>query len=144
MPSATITYSTTLEAISCGECEIPFAIPVSLHKRLKETGARFYCPNGHHIRYSKTEADRLRDKLAQEEQWRKSAQARLTHERDQRMAAERSASAYKGRVTRLKNRAAAGVCPCCNRHFENVERHMNTKHPDFRESPEPASANASG
>ena len=96
MPSTLITYSTTLEAISCGECEIPFAIPVSLHKRLKETGAKFYCPNGHHICYLKTEASLLRAKLAQEKRWRESAQVRLTHERDQRMAAERSASAYKG------------------------------------------------
>lgn len=44
---------------------------------------------------------------------------------------EASRNAYKGQVTRLKNRAAAGMCPCCNRHFTNLERHMGTKHPDF-------------
>lgn len=46
--------------------------------------------------------------------------------------AERQASARKGQVTRLKNRAAAGVCPCCTRSFENLRRHMTTKHPTFK------------
>jgi len=28
----------------------------------------------------------------------------------------------------IKKRIHAGVCPHCNRHFQNVERHMKTKH----------------
>lgn len=32
----------------------------------------------------------------------------------------------------MKNRVANGVCPCCNRHFENLERHMKGQHPDFQ------------
>lgn len=31
----------------------------------------------------------------------------------------------------LRNRAAAGVCPCCNRTFEQLGRHMTTKHPEY-------------
>tara|TARA_Y100000310_G_scaffold338946_1_gene430083 strand:- start:1163 stop:1354 length:192 start_codon:yes stop_codon:yes gene_type:complete len=52
---------------------------------------------------------------------------------DERDAAEKTASTYKGQVTKLKNRAKAGVCPCCNRTFQNLSRHMETKHPDFGE-----------
>lgn len=43
--------------------------------------------------------------------------------------------AARGQVTRLKNRAAAGVCPCCNRTFHQLVRHMAAKHPDFAAEP---------
>jgi hypothetical protein len=33
-------------------------------------------------------------------------------------------------VTRLKNRAAAGLCTCCNRSFQNLRKHMEIKHPE--------------
>lgn len=132
-----LSYTTTLSVLTCGECSVPFAIPSNMHQRVKADGSQFFCPNGHMIRYSETENKRLQRQLANSRECLDWTQGQLTHERDQRQAAERSASAYKGRVTRLKNRAAAGVCPCCSRHFENVERHMNTKHPGFRESAEP-------
>lgn len=32
---------------------------------------------------------------------------------------------------------ACGVCPCCNRSFTNVRRHMTSQHPDYT-IPEPA------
>lgn len=40
-------------------------------------------------------------------------------------------NAYKGNVTKLKKRASAGLCPCCNRHFTNLQRHIASKHPDI-------------
>jgi hypothetical protein len=46
-------------------------------------------------------------------------------------AAEHSARAYKGQATRLRNRAKAGVCPCCKRTVSQLARHMASKHPDF-------------
>lgn len=49
---------------------------------------------------------------------------------DEAEAVKRSAAAYKGAATRLKNRAKAGVCPCCNRTFQNLARHMASQHPD--------------
>ena len=128
----TLTYTDTLSILECGSCHISFAIPRDMLRARKEDGRDFWCPNGHQIRYSETDNQKLKRKAEREERWRLEAEAQLTHERDQREAAERSAAAYKGRVTRLKNRAAAGVCPCCNRSFENLRRHMNTRHPDFR------------
>jgi hypothetical protein len=32
---------------------------------------------------------------------------------------------------KLKSRARHGVCPCCNRQFVNMAKHMQSKHPDF-------------
>jgi hypothetical protein len=56
----------------------------------------------------------------------------IRSERELREAAERSAAAAKGNVTKLRKRAAAGVCPCCNRTFLALQKHMAHKHPDFR------------
>ena len=39
--------------------------------------------------------------------------------------------AAKGQISKLKKRASAGVCPCCNRSFQNLRRHMGNKHPEF-------------
>lgn len=46
---------------------------------------------------------------------------------------ERSAAAQRGVLTRLKNRVAAGVCPCCHRSFKQLSEHMKMKHPDYTE-----------
>jgi len=37
----------------------------------------------------------------------------------------------KAALTRMTNRIAFGVCPCCHRHFDNLQRHIATKHPEF-------------
>ena len=37
----------------------------------------------------------------------------------------------KAAKTRIKNRIANGVCPCCRRSFQNLHRHMLNKHPDY-------------
>lgn len=122
---------TDLYIQECCACFIRFAVPKSFDIARRKDGNRFFCPVGHSQSYTESENDRIRrerDRLKQEA-------ARLeevaTSERQLREAAERSASARKGQITRLKNRAAAGVCPCCNRSFENLKNHMSTKHPGF-------------
>lgn len=49
-----------------------------------------------------------------------------------RLESERRAhAATKGQLTKTKKRIANGVCPCCNRSFANLERHMAGQHPDY-------------
>lgn len=43
-----------------------------------------------------------------------------------------SSSRIGATKTRIKNRVKNGVCPCCNRTFENLARHMQAKHSDFK------------
>lgn len=129
----TLTYSTTLDVISCGTCAIPFAIPASLLRHLRESGDSFWCPNGHKVSYHETEADRLRAKLEREQRQRQWAETRARAARDQADAAERSRAAYKGQVTKIRKRVGNGVCPCCNRSFANLGRHMAGQHPGFGE-----------
>lgn len=33
---------------------------------------------------------------------------------------------------KLKKRASAGICPCCNRTVSQMARHMKSKHPEFK------------
>ena len=121
----TISRTYTQVEIDCCTCGIAFTMPEWFYKRCKERSDQwFYCPQGHEQHYSKSELTKLREQLER-------AQTREKHLQDQREAAERHASAMKGQVTRLKNHAKAGVCPCCNRSFVQLERHMKSKHPDF-------------
>lgn len=121
-----------LETTTCGVCGVPFAVPVELLAwSRKQPHRTFYCPAGHDLHYpGKTEAEKLRDQLESERRYSANVVARL----DQ---TEASLSATKGVVTKLKKRAANGVCPCCNRSFPKLHEHMQTKHPDYVEPHEP-------
>jgi len=93
----------------------------------------FYCPNGHGLAYtSPSEADRLRTQLAQEQHNREQVEAARTELANQRDHLERRVAAQRGVVTRVRNRAKNGMCPCCKRHLPELHRHMQTEHPEFQ------------
>lgn len=126
--ATTITaWSTTLEVTSCCVCGVNFAMPEDMMNQRRQTGEHLYCPNGHSLRYRVTTVEKLRKQLD-------SANARARHEADQREASERSNRALRGVNTRMRNRAAAGVCQCCKRTFQDVARHMASQHPDYADS----------
>ncbi len=118
----------TLITRCCSECSVIYAIPVRMRERAMESGGSWYCPNGHNQSpIGKT----LEQKLEQE----RARAGRLAAELDQTAA---SASAQRAAATRARNerdrakkRHAAGVCPCCNRSFKQLRRHMKSKHPDY-------------
>ncbi len=133
---ATLAYTGTLVVEECCECHVMFAMPADLRKRAIEAGPKmsFYCPLGHQQHYTGNETERLRSQLAREQVWRKNAETRERAARDQAAAAERSKRAYKGQLTRVRKRIGNGTCPCCNRHFANVEAHMRGQHPGYADS----------
>lgn len=123
------------EEQGCINCSILFWVPKGFTDNRRKDKRDFYCPNGHAMAFTENEADRLRrerDRLKQNEAY---LQDRLKREQTSREAAERSASAMRGQVTKLKNRAANGVCPCCNRTFSDLQRHMASKHKGFVAEP---------
>ncbi len=124
---------TSFSTLRCWKCKEQFGVLPSVEEVLRRSGQTFYCPWGHAAVFNRgpTEEDKLRqerDRLKQEKA-QLLDEARM--ERDRRERAERRASAARGQVTRLKNRAAAGVCPCCNQTFAQLARHMAAKHPTF-------------
>lgn len=116
------------EVETCCNCGVRFAMTKEFKaQRLENRGPNnsFYCPNGHKQHYvGKSEADMLRER-------NKRLDRMWNSERERREAAERRAAAARGQVTKIKKRVGKGVCPCCNRSFQNLHRHMTTEHPTF-------------
>jgi hypothetical protein len=93
----------------------------------------FFCAYGHKQYYIEGESEetklrRERDRLAQRVAEKDDE---IKRQRDLREGTERQLSATRGVVTRIKNRVGHGVCPCCNRTFGDLSRHMMTKHPAY-------------
>lgn len=119
----TLTYTGTLVIRTCW-CGIQHAIPSGLNDQVNYHGMAAYCPLGHKWVTSGETSDARAKRLARQ----------LEATRDVLHAEERSHSATRGHLTRAKKREkriAAGVCPCCNRTFQNLARHMSGQHPDF-------------
>jgi uncharacterized coiled-coil protein SlyX len=134
--STTINLAVTMETTDCTLCGITFGLPTDWLARKRRTNENFYCPNGHTLHFpGETREQRrireLEEKLAREARTVKALSEDLTVERGAREQVQRRLAATKGVVTRVRNRIANGVCPCCNRSFVNLQRHMNTQHPDW-------------
>lgn len=124
MEKINITTKIQLTAFECSECGIVYAIPSTQYDGYLERGGSWYCPNGHSQHFVETEVNRLKHKLDQRE-----AELERTHERLD--GALKDITSKKRIITRMRNRVQAGVCTECHRHFENLERHMKTKHSTF-------------
>lgn len=138
-----ITVSQTLVTETCCNCGMLFAMTNDfkdkmLSRRDKPEGW-FYCPAGHRQHYlGQTKEQQLAAQLAEAERQRQRAQQNVAmwqdDAREARQQAEherKRAAGYKGHATRMTKRAKAGVCPCCNRTFQQLARHMATRHPTF-------------
>jgi hypothetical protein len=125
---ATILASVVLVETSCASCGITFAVPEWWQRKRRDDGQGFYCPNGHSLVYG---ANTLEKRLKEAERARDAARAYARSVVDQNDAERRSHAATKGQLTKVRKRVAAGVCPCCNRTFQNVSRHMAGQHPDY-------------
>lgn len=126
----TMSYTETLEVTTCW-CGIHLAIPSNLLRNAHDHGQQIYCPMGHKFGWSETEADRLRVKLERAEAARERERNRANAERDLKEDTQRRLTAQKAATTKAKRRHAAAVCPCCNRSFVQLRRHMAAKHPDY-------------
>jgi Zn finger protein HypA/HybF involved in hydrogenase expression len=114
-----LTLTTELIATSCW-CGIPFAIPKNLHRTMHDDGHSCYCPNGHSMSYRESYKDELAAEQSRHDQTKadlKAQRAATTKQRNARL--------------RIEKRIAAGVCPCCNRTFQQLARHMKTKHAEY-------------
>lgn len=128
---AVLEFNCALESLTCGECGIEWAMPRWFVAVRRENGATFYCPNGHPRVFRETEVEKLRkerDKLARRVEWAESRREAWRRESEHQ---ERRAASYRGHLTRTKKRVANGVCPCCNRTFHDLARHMASKHPSY-------------
>lgn len=112
-----VVFNQTLYVLECPTCLMSFGVPHRMIDDRRKDGANFYCPHGHTINYGEGTNAKLQREL-------NAAKMREQTERDQRHAAELERD-------KLKKRASKGTCPCCKRHFRELQRHMETKHPDY-------------
>lgn len=126
---------TTLQVVTCGVCHMIFAMPQTLYDKTKFSSERgpFWCPAGHRLVWNTNEVQRLQQKLADKDVLLSALKGDIDRERNRHAASRRQLAAAKGVVTRIRNRVANGVCPCCKRHFANLHRHMESEHPKFLE-----------
>lgn len=122
-------YTGTLVVVTCGECGTTFGMDERFHRERREDHATFYCPNGHPRAYlGKSDMERERDQARAQAQFYREYGELKAKDAEQ---AKRSAAANRGVVTKLKRRISRGVCPCCNRTFADLGRHMAGQHPEF-------------
>jgi hypothetical protein len=118
----------------CCVCGVPMALTESTYIAAKrDSKYGFFCERGHIQYFTDGEVQRLKKELERknkELEW--SAQS-VKNAWNRAEDEKRSAAAARGVATRLKNRIKNGVCPCCNRSFENLKKHMLVKHPEFAE-----------
>lgn len=125
------TQRTELTVMKCW-CGLVHAVPTNLYDVYMESKSKsLHCPLGHS--YVPGERREIRE----EQLAAKVAHLREQNEhlRIERGKAEKRVSTYRGHLTRVKKRVSGGVCPCCNRSFENLGRHMKSKHPKYGKKP---------
>jgi hypothetical protein len=111
----------TLEPLTCPNCGLIFAVPKWFELDLRESHRTFWCPSGHSQSFQqKTEAERLRALLD-------AANRSKTEIAEQNTELMKQRDKAKRQLQRVKR----GVCPCCNRTFVELGRHMKTKHPNY-------------
>lgn len=139
MPFQT-TVLVELENIRCGSCSVPHGVPKSILDAARADRSKgWYCPNGHRLVFKTSEADRLKNDLAaarreldRERNHKEYFEGRLSETQKEKDHVTRQLNGTRGYLKTVKARIAGGVCPCCNRTFVNVGRHMENKHPNFK------------
>lgn len=108
----------------CCNCGIPFFMPKYLKERLLNSQEWFYCPNGHSQHYTgKSESQKKIDELERQlNEEKRDYQNMVNNMLDEKNKAKK--------LQRQLNRVHKGVCLCCNRTFQNMQKHMETKHPE--------------
>jgi len=124
MPALSFTVEFVIE--ECCACHMMFAVSKDFQRRKQVDHGSFHCPEGHTMSYTgKTELDRLRESTTAAQQ---ALQAKLNEANHAKLVAEKERNQIAAEKKRMEARAAAGVCLCCNRTFEDLARHMESKH----------------
>lgn len=130
---AVLNFSVNLQTFGpCYKCGIEFAGPSDFVTGKMQKGGDFFCPNGHSQHYTETENTKLTKQLEAEKQRREWAEKNAADARERAETARKAEAIVRGKLRAQTERVKNGVCPCCNRTFQNLMRHMKTKHPEWK------------
>jgi hypothetical protein len=125
MSTLVITSTTRFTVITCYKCATPFCMTEEMNTERLRSQDSFWCPNGHSQSYTgKTPEQKLREELTSVIE----AKNRVTFERND---LESRLIDTGRKLERVKKRLKGGKCPCCNRNFTALARHIASKHPTY-------------
>lgn len=142
--ATTIVETVTLTTTTCWKCGVTHAIPAHMLNTARASGGEIFCPSGHSGVFRESESDILRRQLAEEQ--RRLVSERAAHDQSKARIREAEGNVRKARIVaecaktkarKLRQRAAAGKCPCCQEKFPDVAAHMAAKHPGYGEKKVP-------
>lgn len=127
-----VNFTAELVSITCGSCGGIYAIAARYYQEKYQKGGYWHCPYCQcGWGFGTSEIDRIKAQLATKEREIEQERKRKEWAEQEARVTERRRRALKGQITKVKKRIGHGVCPCCNRSFENLRRHMATKHPTY-------------
>ena len=132
--SAVHAISVKLTEVNCGACGGVYAINERKHEWCRENGESWNCPYcqiGWGFNHSGSELTKARRALEEERKRKESALARANEAERAKAEALKQLKGTKTKLHNVKDRISKGVCPCCTRSFQNLARHMKTKHPEY-------------
>lgn len=133
MGAALLNFTISFSDTHCCKCQARFAIPTDAYDRLRKSHDAHWCPLcGQQQHFTGlSDEEKLRKELEAEKARKLEILGEANRLRESNAALGRSLKAQRSATKRIRNRVANGVCPCCTRSFENLRRHMETKHPDY-------------
>lgn len=119
----------------CNICDAVYGLEQNFKEKRVKDGKTFYCPNGHATHYTqgKTEEQKLREQLDAERRAKESEIKKREWAEQEARVESRARVRAENKLKRVNKRVQNGVCPCCKRTFENLARHMATKHPEQKQ-----------
>jgi DNA-binding XRE family transcriptional regulator len=113
-----------LSTETCCNCGMVFAMTSDFMRRRRDDRSAFYCPAGHQQYYQADQLSKLRDEVERKDR-------ELVEKNVQLCDVKSRLSSVSRAHTKMRTRIVNGVCPCCNRTFQNLMQHMRTEHADF-------------
>jgi hypothetical protein len=109
----------SLTKIDCGMCGASYAINERFRQKCEQEGHSWTCPYCKCVwgYTNNNENSRLKKELEQKQRDLTAAKCETLRQEQLREKAEK-------KLRRVHN----GVCPCCKRSFQNLQRHMATVH----------------
>lgn len=95
----------------------------------RRDGDWFYCPAGHQLHYSETEATKLQRQLDEARRLKEISDRRADNAFERLETERKSHASTKGQLTKTRNRIQSGHCPECHQFFGQLKRHMESEHP---------------
>ena len=130
--AAQVQFATDLATVTCGKCGGIYAISERYRLHKQEHGGYWNCPYCQcGWGFGESDISKVSGRLRAAEQQVELERKRTEWARQDARITERRRRALKGQLTKVKKRVSHGACPCCNRSFENLRRHVQVKHPSY-------------